>query len=45
MRHHYIITWVNGTIAHIYGANYINALYISGITPEMCTSITSYKEV
>ena len=32
---HYIIEWTNGAKESIYGSNYINALRLNGITPEM----------
>ena len=32
---HYIIEWTNGVKESIYGSNYINALRLNGITPEM----------
>lgn len=42
---HYIITWTNGTHESIYGTNYINALYVNGITPEMTHNIVDYTIV
>ena len=32
---HYIIEWNNRAKESIYGSNYINALRLNGITPEM----------
>ena len=44
---HYIIEWTNGAKESIYGSNYINALRINGITPEMeyniIKSFNNYK--
>ncbi len=40
---HYLITWENGVVESIYGSNYINALYINGISPEMMENIVSYE--
>lgn len=42
---HYIITWNTGAKESIYGTNYINALYVNGITPEMQNDIVEYTLV
>ena len=42
---HYIIEWANGAKESIYGSNYINALRLNGITPEMEHNIIDYKIV
>lgn len=39
---HYIITWNSGAQESIYGSNYINALYVNGITPDMKQDIVDY---
>lgn len=39
---HYIITWASGAKESIYGFNYINALYVNSITPEMKQDIVDY---
>lgn len=40
---HYIIEWTNGAKESIYGSNYINALRLNGITPEMEHNIIDYE--
>ena len=42
---HYIIEWTNGAKESIYGSNYINALRLNGITPEMEHNIIDYEIV
>ncbi len=40
---HYIIEWTNEAKKSIYGSNYINALRLNGITPEMEHNIIDYE--
>ena len=42
---HYIIEWTNGAKESIYGSNYINALRLNDITPEMEHNIIDYEIV
>ena len=42
---HYIIEWTNRAKESIYGSNYINALRLNDITPEMEHNIIDYKIV
>ena len=42
---HYLIEWTNGAKESIYGSNYINALRLNGITPEMEHNIIDYEIV
>lgn len=42
---HYIIEWTNGAKESIYGSNYINALRLNSITPEMEHNIIDYEIV
>ena len=42
---HYIIEWNNGAKESIYGFNYINALRLNSITPEMEHNIIDYEIV
>lgn len=42
---HYIIEWTNGTKESIYGFNYINALRLNGITPEMEHNIIESESI
>ena len=42
---YYIIEWTNGTKELIYGSNYINALRLNGITPEIEHNIINYEIV
>ena len=42
---HYLITWTSGVQESIYGSNYINALYVNGITPEMKHNIVDYTVI
>ena len=42
---HYIIKRTNGAKESIYGSNYINALRLNDITPEMKHNIIDYEIV
>ena len=42
---HYIIEWNTGAKESIYGSNYINALRLNGITPEIEYNIINYEIV
>lgn len=42
---HYIIEWTNVAKESIYGSNYINALRLNSITPEIEHNIIDYKIV
>lgn len=41
----YIITWSWGAQETFWGKNYINALYVNGITPEMAEYIIAHEMV
>ena len=42
---HYIIEWTNRAKESIYGSNYIDALRLNDITPEMEYNIIDYEIV
>ena len=42
---HYIIEWTNGAKQSTYAYNYINALRLNGITPEIEYNIINYEIV
>ena len=42
---HYIIEWNTGAKESIYGSNYITALRLNGITPEIEYNIIDYEIV
>lgn len=42
---HFAIVWSNGITDHVFGENYVNALYTNGVLPSMVENIVNHYEV